>query len=60
MTNAPVPGLTQNDLSVPYCNESTVANTNTIEGLHFCPHLIEIDHNEIVDFLLFDEARECL
>lgn len=56
MTDTPVPGLTQKDDFVRYCNESTVANSTG--GLTFCPHLIQIEHNEIVDFLLFDEGSK--
>lgn len=54
MTDTPVPGLTQDDSFVPYCNESTLANGAAIEGWHFCSHLIQLEVNEVVDFLVTD------
>lgn len=58
--DTPVPGLTQDDSFVRYCNESTVANKNTTEGLHYCTHRIEMELYETVDLLLFDEGSKFL
>lgn len=50
----PVPGLTQNDSDVAYCNEHN--KPISCEGLDIChcPHLIELEPCEVYDFVIQD------
>lgn len=53
---SPVPGLTQKDYFVPYCDASNFSDDDG--QLHFCTHRIEIKLNEVVDFVLHDLGGE--
>lgn len=50
----PVPGLTQNDSEVAYCNEHI--KPNSCQGLDIChcSHLIELEPCEVYDFVIQD------
>lgn len=53
----PVPGLTQNDSAVAYCNADNLPS-NCEQSVCHCPHLVELKLCEAYDFLLTDNGRK--
>lgn len=56
---SPVPGLTQNDSNVQYCNANNLPENHEIRlnntiGYN-CPHLIPLKLNKVYEFLLIAE-----
>lgn len=53
-TTSPVPGLTQNDSTVRYCNEHDLPKTCTGDSICYCPHLVQLKLCGVYEFLLMD------
>lgn len=56
-THFPIPGLTQDDSNVPYCNAENKPS-NCDQSVCHCPHLVELDMCEVYDFLFICSERK--
>lgn len=62
-THSPVPGLTQDDSAVRYCNANNLpdhSDKDLPDGhpVYYCPHLIPLELGEVYELLLQDD--ECM
>lgn len=53
-TTPPMPGLTQDDSSVPYCNAKQLPSGCNATTLCSCPHINELQLNKVYDFIFLD------
>lgn len=57
--HSPVPGLTQDDSAVAYCNENNLTGNcdRDFNGVLvcYCPHLIELQLGQVYEFVLLDD-----
>lgn len=59
-TNSPVPGLTQDDSDVRYCNENNLPENCNGSAICHCPHLVELELCEVYEFFLRDDRGKVL
>lgn len=56
----PVPGLTQDDTNVRYCNADNLPQTFNVapngRPVYHCPHLISLKLDKVYEFILFDNG----
>lgn len=56
-TMAPMPGLTQNDCYVPYCNSKELPSTCNSNSPCYCTHLVQLDYCKPYAFVLKNIGR---
>lgn len=57
-TSSAVPGLTQDDSDISYCNAINLPEHCSKSQICHCPHLIELKLCEVYEFLLIDARGE--
>lgn len=50
----PIPGLTQYDEDIPYCNADNLPDGCDSRKVCHCPHLIQLDVCKVYEFFLRD------
>lgn len=55
---SPVPGLTQDDSFVHYCNKSTIPKHCDRSSPCYCTHLIELELCKVYEFFIHDPNRK--
>lgn len=54
---SPVPGLTQDDSFVSYCNPNNLSQNCDSSSVCHCPHLIEFELCKVYEFFIYDTKR---
>lgn len=55
---APVPGLTQDDSHVSYCNGDNLPKSCNGSPICHCPHLIELEHCKVYELMVRDQRSK--
>lgn len=57
-TGSPMPGLTQDDSKVQYCDSDNLPSNCNSKTICHCPHLVQLELCKVYEFFLYDGGRK--